>query len=141
MKTVNFTTVEKLRDKLAKLAANHQLEFNEVDNTRIEARLRDAYNEIVGILTVRGLNMIQISTWARGEEFQLDIATFWFCKDSAWGARILDEKDWTKPFDRREELKTIPIISNDGTLLARATGAVAEGLDLLEVNKNLGIYP
>lgn len=102
-------------------------------------RLENAYNAIMGALLQRGLTSVQISTWARGEEFQLDIATFWYCKDSGWGGKDIDEVDWTKVFDRSKELKTVAVVSNNNVLLLSGT-AVAEGQDLLSSNESLGIY-
>ena len=103
-------------------------------------RLEQAYDEILGTLMTRGLSAVQASTWARGEEFQLDIATFWYAKDCGWGGKIVDEVDWTKVFDRREELKTVSILNSDDDLLLKS-GVVAEGVNLIDINANLGIYP
>jgi len=137
--TSHFTTVEKFEAKLAKLATNHSLDYSEADEVILTRRLEDAYNEILSALAARGLSVVQISTWARGEEFQLDIATFWYAKDSGWGGKLEDEIDWTKVFDRRAELKTVAVIDNDGTLLSQGSG-IGIGIDLEEVNDNLGIY-
>jgi hypothetical protein len=141
MATIHFTTTDKFKEKLSKLAANNNLTFESEDVKRLEQRLTEAYNEIEGALLVRGLSVMQISTWKRGEEFQLDIATYWYAKDCAWGGKAFEEKDWTKVFDRRMELTKVPIVSNDGVVLSKATGAFAEGLNLLDVNASLGIFP
>lgn len=141
MSTVNFTTTEKFRTKLAKLAADHNMEFTPGDVEVLTRRLSDAYNEIASIMIGRGLSVVQISTWARGEEYQLDIATFWYAKDSGWGGKDFEEKDWTTIFDRRKELKTVAVLDNSGSVLSPGSGTVAVGMDLLAKNAALGIYP
>ena len=141
MATVHFTTSDIFKDKLAKLAADNNLDFSLEDEIVLDRRLENAYNAIEGVLLSRGLDLISISTWKRGEEFQLDIATYWYAKDSGWGGKAYDEKDWTKVFDRLKELATLPIISNEGEILARGTGPVAVGQNLLDTNAALGIYP
>jgi len=119
----------------------------EINNTTVgrgEAilrRLENAYDIIEGALLSRGLTVVQISTWARGEEFQLDLATYWYGKDEGWGGQLMEERDWLGVFNREKELETIPIVSNDGVLLASGAGIVAQGIDMLEGNANLGIYP
>ncbi len=110
------------------------------DEVLATRRLEQAYDDIQGVLMSRGLTAVQVSTWQRGEEFQLDIATFWYAKDCGWGGKIVDEVDWTRVFDRREELKTVAILDNTGTLLVKS-GVVASGLNLIDINANLGIYP
>lgn len=110
------------------------------DNVIAARRLEQAYNIIESYLMVRGLTREQISTWARGEEYQLDIATYWYCKDSGWGGKAFDEKDWTKVFDRASELATVPIINNDGELLSEGKSYVTKAFNLLDINKSLGIY-
>ena len=109
------------------------------DNIIAARRLDEAYNAIESALIPRGLTRVQVSTWARGEEFQLDIATYWYCKDSGWGGKMVDEKDWTTVFDRRKELMDISVIDNDGTLLLDSKSKVALVMDLSAINKNLGI--
>jgi hypothetical protein len=104
-------------------------------------RLENAYDIIEGALLSRGLTVVQISTWARGEEFQLDLATYWYGKDEGWGGRFEDESDWIAVFNREKELETIPIVSNDGVLLASGAGIVAEGIDMIKTNAALGIHP
>lgn len=110
------------------------------DNIIAARRLTNAYNVILGVLMARGLTKVQVDTWARGEEYQLDIATYWYCKDSGWGGKIVDEVDWTKVFDREKELKEITLISTTNELLLKGK-VVALAMDLLEINANLGIYP
>lgn len=110
------------------------------DAARALQRLNEAYNAIEGALIPRGLSVVQISTWARGEEFQLDIATYWYAKDSGWGGKLVDEVDWTKVFDRTKKLSTVAIINNDGVLLSAGHG-VAVGMDLMDINENLGYLP
>jgi hypothetical protein len=139
MSTVNFTTTEKLSIKLKKLAAEYNLDFNANDDTIIERRLSNAYEAIVSVLVPRGLTLVQISTWRRGEEFQLDIATFWYCKDCGWGGKDQDGVDWTTVFNRVKELDTVAIINNDGELLSRTTTSAAVGMDLIAINDSLGI--
>jgi hypothetical protein len=135
---IHFTTVEKFKDKLQVLANTHGVSFNPQETAELKRRLEEAYNEIEGVLIPRGISRVQISTWARGEEYQLDIATFWFCKSKGWGAKLVEEKDWTKPFDRRTELSTVAVINNDGSVLSGSKNAVAVGIDLQTVNENKG---
>jgi len=134
----HFTTDAKFEEKIKKLAADHNLTLTAVDSIIALRRLDESYNEILGALMARGLTVAQIDLWDRGEEFQLDIATFWYCKDSGWGGKNVDEEDWTTVFDRRKELKKIPITANSVLI---ESPAVAVGMDLLSVNRNLGIYP
>jgi hypothetical protein len=126
-------------DKLKKLAADHEMEFGKVDENVLVRRLENAYEIIKGALLTRGLTVIQISTWARGEEFQLDLATYWYAKDCGWGAKEKDEVDWTTVFNREEELMTVPLVSNDDVLMGPGKGTVASGMQLLDINADLGI--
>lgn len=109
------------------------------DNIIARRRLDQAYNAIEAILIGRSLTRLQLSIWARGEEFQLDIATYWYCKDSGWGGKLVDEKDWTKVFDRISELEKMTIIDNNGNILLQGKGPVAKVIDLISANTNLGI--
>ncbi len=137
--TSHFTTLEIFIAKIKKIAADHQMELTVVDKDTAQRRLENAYDEIEGALISRGLTVVQISTWARGEEYQLDIGMYFYCKDSGWGGRLEEETDWTTVFDRRKELTKIPIISNDGLLLLKNAGTVASGMNLEQINDNLGI--
>ncbi len=137
--TIHFTTLEIFVQKIKKVAADHEMKLTEVDKDTANRRLENAYDEIEGALMSRSLTVVQISTWARGEEYQLDIAMYFYCKDSGWGGRLEEETDWTTVFDRRKELVKIPIVSNDGVLLSKNAGAVARGMDLEKINENLGI--
>lgn len=110
------------------------------DEAIAQRRLEEAYNEIMSKLIARGLTATQVSTWVRGEEFQLDIATFWLAKDYGWGGRDEDEIDWTKVFDRRAELDTVAVVNNDDELLLSGKG-IAVGMDLLDINETLGYRP
>jgi len=135
--TVNFTTVKKFKDQIMKLASDHQYSLTEIDETIAKRRLQQAYYEIESRLMARGLTDVQISTWKRGEEYQLDIATYWYAKASGWGGKLRDEVDWTKVFDRREELDDVAVVSNDEDLLLKSE-SVAVGMDLMTINKELG---
>ena len=107
----------------------------------LERRLESAYDIIQGVLMARGLTNVQISTWQRGEEFQLDIATYWYCKDEGWGGKLAEERDWVAVFNREKELMTVPVVTNEGVLLLGGAGIVADGINLIDQNANLGIYP
>ena len=139
--TIHFTTIVSFTEKIKKLAADHNLDFATADTTIATRRLENAYDIIEAILVPRGLTPVQISTWSRGEEFQLDIATFWFCKDSGWGGKLEGEADWTTVFNREKELKSVAILDSTGVVLASGSSAVAEGMNLLDINASLGIYP
>lgn len=104
-------------------------------------RLESAYDIIQGALMMRGLTPVQVSTWQRGEEFQLDIATYWYGRDEGWGGKKDDERDWLTVFNREKELKDVPVIDNTGVILLKGVGIVADGVDLITINANLGIYP
>lgn len=137
---VHFTTLEAMQQKVAKLAADNKLEFDVNDTAVLTRRLDQAFHIIETVLIARGLSAVQISTWSRGEEFQLDIATFWYGKDSGWGGKLIEEKDWLKVFNRETELIVVPVVSNDGVLLVGGVGeAVAVGMDLMAINQGLGI--
>lgn len=136
--TIHFTTVEKFKDKIKVLVTSHDLKLDNSETTELRRRLSESYNEIEGALLARGISAVEISTWARGEEFQLDIATYWYCRSKGWGAKNTDEQDWVKPFDRRAELQTVAIVSNDSILLAGSKNAVALGMDLRDINRNKG---
>ncbi len=141
MATSHFTTTEKFRKKLGKLASDNQMQFSEVDDTVLACRLEDAYNIIEGYLLQRGLSLVSISTWARGEEYQLDIATYWYAKDSGWGGKSIEEHDWTKVFNREKELAVVAIVNNDGELLASSMNkGFAKGFNLVDKNESLGYY-
>lgn len=134
----NFTTTDKLEDKIKKLASDHRMTLSAQDSIEAARRLTQAYNEILGALLSRGLSKTQIDAWGRGEEFQLDIAIFWYCKDSGWGGKQADEEDWTTVFDRRKELLDIPVVVSDVLV---GSPAVALGMDLIRINEDLEIYP
>jgi len=138
--TVHFTTLEKLQRKISKLATDNNLVFNANDVEALTHRLESAYNEIEAVLMQRGLTEVQISTWRRGEEYQLDIATYWYAKDCGWGGKQIEDKDWTKVFNRAAELEKITIVSNGGVIMARNKGPVAKFMDIKAANENLGIY-
>lgn len=135
----HFTSTSMFELKLAKLAADNNLEFDNSDKVMTYMRLEAAYQAIEGALIPRGLTRVQISTWSRGEEFQLDIATYWYCKDSGWGGKMEGEVDWTTVFNRIKELEKISIVDNDGILLLNGTGPVALVMDLLDINNKLNI--
>ncbi len=138
---VHFTTTEKLTKKLAKVAADLNLEFEKDEVEIITRRLNSAYDIILSALLVRGLTAAQVDLWARGEEYQLDLATYWYGRDAAWGTKSGDEKDWVKHFDRTEELKTVAVVDTSGNLLLGTGVAIAEGINLLDANKALGYTP
>jgi len=104
-------------------------------------RLESAYDIIHGVLLRRGLTTVQISTWQRGEEFQLDIATYWYGRDAGWAGKADEERDWLLVFNREKELNDIPIVDNTGALLDSGKGIVAEGINLIDENAKRGIYP
>jgi hypothetical protein len=104
-------------------------------------RLESAYDIIQGVLMKRGLTDVQISTWQRGEEFQLDIATYWYGRDSGWAGKADEERDWLLVFNREKELTDVPIVDNTGVLLESGKGVVAEGINLINENEKLGYYP
>ena len=141
MADVHFTTAEKLSNKLAKVAADNNLAFEKGEIEILTRRLENAYDIILGALLVRGLTAAQVNTWARGEEFQLDLATYWYGRDAAWGTKTGDEQDWVKHFDRTKELDTVPIVNTSGTLLSSSGKVAAEGVNLLDVNAALGVVP
>lgn len=104
-------------------------------------RLESAYDIIQGALMSRDLSDVQISTWQRGEEFQLDIATYWYGRDVGWAGTAQEDRDWLLVFNREKELETVAVVNNDGTLLLGGKGIVAEGINLITENAKLGIYP
>jgi len=137
--TVGFTTVGDLSAKLNQVAADNNMTFSDANAATMLRRLIDAYNEIVSRLMKRGLTQAEISTWVRGEEFQLDIATYWYGRDCGWGSKLQEERDWIKVFDRTKELDDVAVISNDGNLLLSGTKKFAKVMDLMAINENLGI--
>lgn len=143
MATVHFTTITLFTNKLKLLAGNHNIEFGDEEVEVLTRRLESGYEAIAGVLMSRGLTEAQISTWRRGEEFQLDIATYWYAKDNGWGGKNEDEKDWTLVFNRIKELEACAIINNDGEIILVSTKdkGFAKGINALDVHKRLGIYP
>jgi hypothetical protein len=131
--TLHFTTLEKFQDRISKLLANHSLVINATDTSIMTDRLNYAYNAIEDALMARGLTAVQISTWKRGEEYQLDIATYFYILDCGVFKNTEGEEDWVKAFDRREELKVVTVISNDDVLLIKSIG-FASGVDLQTIN-------
>lgn len=87
-----------------------------------------AYDEIVGALLNRGFSLAAITSWSRAAEFQESIGLYW-C--GVYGAAHFqeDEGELFTEWDRREELKTVPIVV-DGVLqtpTASETGPVGSG--------------
>ena len=109
------------------------------DSVVAARRLDQAYNIIEGALLTRGLTTVQISTWCRGEEFQLDIATYWYAKDCGWGGKLVEEVDWTTVFNREGELATVPIVNNTGVLLLAGKEPVGLAMDFMQINEDKGI--
>ncbi len=136
----HFTTTEKLAAKLAKVAADNKLAFSAAEIVIYTRRLESAYDIILGALRARGLSAANVDLWQRGEEFQLDIATYWYGRDAGWGSRSDDEKDWLKVFDREEELATATILDMSGNMLLKGGKIAAEGINLLDANAALGHY-
>jgi len=114
MADVGFTTTAKLDAKLQLLLAGNHV----VDTTTSARRLAQAYNIILSRLIERGLAKASIDTWLRGEEFQLDIATYWYGCDKGWLRQQRDEKDWLSVFNREEELTTVPLVKTDFTSIS-----------------------
>ncbi len=139
--TVHFTTITLFEKKLAKVAADNNLDFSAEETVIYTRRLENAYNIILGALRSRGLSVANVNLWARGEEFQLDIATYWYGRDAGWGSKGDDEKDWVKVFDREEELATVSILDTSGNVLSKGGGIAAEGINLLDANAALGHLP
>lgn len=117
MSTVGFTTTDKLEAKVKKLGAQHNLVLTGVDSTIALRRLENAYEIVIGALVNRGLTKAEADTWRRGEEFQLDIATYWYGCDSGWLRMQRDERDWLKVFNREAELATVVLLKADFTQL------------------------
>lgn len=69
---------------------------------------RSAYNEIVGVLLGRGFTLSQITSWARGAEFETDIGLFW-CAIKGGGLEGYDDK-FINRLDRRKELKEVDVV-------------------------------
>lgn len=113
MSTVGFASTDLLEAKLKKVAADHNLVMKAADSVIALRRLTNAYHIIIGRLVERGLTKATIDTWIRGEEFQLDLATYWYGCDSGWKRMQRDERDWLNVFDREEELKTVPLLDED----------------------------
>lgn len=138
--TWGYSTLGALVAKLEKLSADNNITFDLSDQARMFQRLKDSYNEIMTILMGRGLTEVQVSTFGRGAEFQLDIATYWYGRDSGWGTRLEEERDWIKVFDRRDELRDMTILDNSNNLLTKGKQGYAQTFDLTSKNKDAGVY-
>lgn len=136
-----FTTLGDLHSKLKQLAADHQIDFSIANLSQMTKHLQQSYNTIREKLVARGLTFVQVSTWTRGEEYQLDIATYWYARGSGWGGKLEEEKDWVSVFNRVKELDEIAIVNNDGNILLNSKQAVAVHMDLVSINSNLSLYP
>jgi hypothetical protein len=144
MSVSHFTTTEKFLNVIKQLCGNQNITFDIIEDEIMLRRLENAYEIIAGKFMTRGLTEVQISTWRRGEEYQLDIATYWYGRNNGWGMKDSeDEKDWLKPFDRTEELESVPVISDSGDLLiiGDADKNFAVGSNMIEVNAAQGDYP
>ena len=142
MAEVGFTDTDTFETKLKKLAADHDMTLTAADSTIAARRLQDAYNIILAALMARGLTKAQVDTWSRGTEYQLDIATYWYGRDSGWSKRTsMEEEDWLKVFDRAGELKDCVVIDDSGTILLSSGNVVARVMDLEELNSAKGYYP
>lgn len=137
---IGFTTAEKLYEKIKKLGSDNNMELQAPDENEVTRRLNDSYNMIVAKLVNRGLTLIEVSTWVRGEEYQLDIALYWYAKASGWGGKIDGEVDWTTVFNRIDELDTIAILNSSGEVLLKDNKRFAVGMNLIEANNLLGDY-
>jgi hypothetical protein len=124
MSTVGFTTTELLEAKLSKVAADHNLTFQAADSVIAARRLLNAYQIIVGKLIDRGMTLAAIATWSRGEEFQLDIATWWYGCDSGWNRMQRDDTDWLTVFKREKELDSVVLLDSDFAVIAEKPVAV-----------------
>jgi len=136
-----FTTIDSFSQKLSAVAADHNIEWNSDNTTIMVRRLQQSYSEILDALMGRGLTGAQVDSWRRGEEYQLDIATFWYGRDYGWGSKVEEERDWIKVFDRRAELRTMSIFGTDGSLLTGNDKTFGLAFDLETINSNLGYNP
>jgi len=125
MSVIGFADTADLEAKVAKVAADHNMTLNAVDSAVAVRRLASAYQIVLGALIDRGLSKAQADTWARGEEFQLDIATYWYGCDSGWNRMQRDDQDWLRVFNREEELATVKLLDADGEPLGESGVAVA----------------
>lgn len=125
MSVIGFADTADLEAKVAKVAADHNMTLNAVDSAVAARRLASAYQIVLGALIDRGLSKAQADTWARGEEFQLDIATYWYGCDSGWNRMQRDDQDWLRVFNREEELATVKLLDADGEPLGESGVAVA----------------
>jgi hypothetical protein len=143
MATSHFTTTDKLEAVIKRLCGNQNITFDTDELDILVRRLDNAYEIIAGKLMSRGLTEVQISTWRRGEEYQLDLATYWYGRNNGWGQKEEDEKDWILPFNRTDELDSVPIISDSGELLVigNEDKNFAVGVNVCEINETLGYNP
>jgi hypothetical protein len=131
MSVIGFADTADLEAKVAKVAADHNMTLNAVDSAVAARRLASAYQIVLGALIDRGLSKAQADTWARGEEFQLDIATYWYGCDSGWNRMQRDDQDWLRVFKREEELATVKLLDADGEPLGES-GVAAAVWDITE---------
>lgn len=131
MSVIGFADTADLEAKVAKVAADHNMTLNAVDSAVAARRLASAYQIVLGALIDRGLSKAQADTWARGEEFQLDIATYWYGCDSGWNRMQRDDQDWLRVFNREEELATVKLLDADGEPLGES-GVAAAVWDITE---------
>jgi hypothetical protein len=138
MISINFTTDDRFYNRIKKIAGEQKTQLSDIDKEAALLALNTAYQDIVGVLTARGLSAVEISSWARGEEFQLDIATYWYGRVSGWSTTNEGDRDWLTVFDRRQELNNIAIIDNSGEVLVGSKSGFAVGMNLLDAERDIG---
>lgn len=126
------TLKQRVADVLKRGAASGLAEYWD----RIVPRAnRAAYDEIVGALASRGYSSATIQSWDRGAEFQEMLGLFW-CGQYGAAHFQNDEGDLFREWDRREELRTVPVLVA-GELQSPSVGGGPIGYGAMKTGKEV----
>lgn len=106
-----WITDDDLTDRLLDALQKAELETSGAWSTTITDANRKAHRTVLTALQKRGYTLSQINRWDQRSEFNIDLGIFWALTLAGTTKNYSDT--FIKPFDRREELKTIEVLIDD----------------------------
>jgi len=84
----------------------------------------------------RGFEIDVVDTWSERDAFALDIGVWLYAKRQGWDKNDEEDSNWLNQYNRIEELETVPLLLDDGTILTTKTdenSTAMAGVDLNEI--------
>ena len=110
MATIEWIDDDTVKRRVRRLTTAYDDDFSVEDQAILEEKTLDAYHDIAAVLIERGFTAAQILTWAQREEYQRDIAAYYFLL--AVGFRRGDKESWIEEFKRLEELEDKALVTD-----------------------------